>query len=73
MTIDELVSTLTVEEKEYHKDLIEECRRREAAIKEAREKSLKGIEIIANDLLGEVGEFIFYRIANKKSLGRGKA
>ena len=70
MTIDDFVSTLSEREKEYHKDLIEECRRREAAIKEARERSLKGIEIIANDLLGQVGEFIFFRVANKRSFGR---
>ena len=70
MSIDEFVSTLSEREKEFHKDLIVECRRREAAIKDARERSLKGIEIIANDLLGQVGEVVFFRVANKKSFGK---
>lgn len=70
MSIDDLVSTLSEREKEFHKDLIVECRRREAAIKDAREKSLKGIEIIEYDLLGQVGEFVFFRVANKRSFGR---
>jgi hypothetical protein len=35
-----------------------------------RERSLKGVEIIENDLLGQMGEFVFFRVANKKSFGR---
>jgi len=68
MSIDDFVSTLS--EAEFHKDLIVELRRREAPIKDAREKSLKGIEIIEYDLLGQVGESVFFRVANKRSFGR---
>ena len=70
MSIDDFVSTLSEAGKEFYKDLIVEFRRREAAIKDARGKSLKGIEIIEYDLLGQIGEFVFFRVANKKSLGR---
>lgn len=70
MSIDDFVLMLSEREKEFHKDFIAECRRREAAIKDAQEKSLKGVEIIEDHLLGQVGEFVFFRVANKRSFGR---
>jgi len=70
MTVDELISTWSQKEQDDLKDLIEDCREREKVIKEARERSLKGIEAIEMTLRGDLGEMIWAITANRNSIGK---
>jgi len=70
MTVNEIIAGWSDQEKEDLKDLIEECREREKIIKDARDKSLKGIEVIESALLGDLGEMVWAIVANQDSMGR---
>ena len=70
MTVNELISGWSQKEKDDLKDLIEDCRERERVIKNAREKSLKGIEAIEDSLRGDLGEMVWGIVANPNSIGK---
>jgi hypothetical protein len=60
MTVDELITDWTEEEKENLKELIEECREREKSIEENRRLSLKGLKRLADEIVGDLVDY-FYR------------
>ena len=70
MTVDELIAGWSSKEKEDLKDLIDDCREREKVIREAREKSLKGIEIIEMEHRGQMAELIWAIVSNHDSIGK---
>jgi hypothetical protein len=70
MTVDELIAGWSQKERDDLKDLIDDCREREKVIREAREKSLKGIEIIEMEHRGQMAELIWAVIANHDSIGK---
>ena len=51
-TVNEVIESWTPEECEKFKDLIDECKKREISISINRDKSLKGIKIIKDNLIG---------------------
>ena len=59
ITVDQIVSKWTVEEREKFKDLIEECRKREGAISESSKKTEENIKNLIfgfNDLMSSIGD-----------------
>lgn len=59
-TVDEVIANWTSEEREQHKDLIEECKNRQANLLKNREVMRKTLENTYLDRVGEVaGEAYF--------------
>jgi iron-sulfur cluster repair protein YtfE (RIC family) len=55
-TVDEVIASWTPEEREQFKDLIDECKKRERMIADNRDKSLKGIKAIVDNMIGGLYE-----------------
>ncbi len=58
MTIDEYVATLSEEEKELHKDLIQECREREAQNNTNQKEHYKLLRFLVLEERGQLAEAI---------------
>jgi hypothetical protein len=59
MTVNELISDWTDQEKEDLKDLIGECREREKQIEENRRLSLDGLKRLADEIVGDLVDYLY--------------
>lgn len=71
-TVDEVIASWTNEEREQHKDLINECRERQQRLMENIKIRDRLLKAVVDDRLGQYAE-ILYHLTSRRDAKNGRA